>query len=322
MVLRPCGDTLYSPDFRSKLGFIDCKAFMVDYPFIKSEMIVKFSIIQTEVTMFAGLDIEKMIDTYVVPWSINIALAIVVFIVGRLIAKGLVKVLERLLVRAKVDTMLVEFIGSIASAALFLFVIIASLDMLGVNTTSLIAMLGAAGLAVGLALQGSLQNFASGVLLIIFRPFQVGNFIEAGGIAGTVEKITIFNTIMLTPDNREIIVPNGAVYGGTITNISARDTRRVDMVFGIGYGDDIKKAKEILMQAMESDERILKDPAPMVALAELADSSVNFVVRPWVNAADYWAVKFDFTEKIKLAFDEKGVSIPFPQMDIHMDQAA
>ncbi len=218
--------------------------------------------------MFSGLDIEKMVDVYVVPWSINIALAIVVFIVGRLIAKVLVKVLERLLVRAKVDSMLIEFIGSIARAGLLLFVIIASLDMLGVNTTSLIAMLGAAGLAVGLALQGSLQNFASGVLLIIFRPFQVGNFIEAGGIAGTVEKITIFNTIMLTPDNREIIVPNGAIYSGTITNYSARDTRRVDMVFGISYGDDIKKAKDILMQAMESDERVLKDPAPMVALTE------------------------------------------------------
>lgn len=272
--------------------------------------------------MFSGLDIEKMVDVYVVPWSINIALAIVVFVVGRLIAKGLVKVLERVLRHAKVDAMLVDFIGSIASAALLLFVIIASLDKLGVDTTSLIAMLGAAGLAVGLALQGSLQNFASGVLLIIFRPFQVGNFIEAGGIAGTVEKITIFNTIMLTPDNREIIVPNGAIYGGTITNISARATRRIDMVFGIGYGDDIKKAKDILMAAMESDERILKDPAPMVALAELADSSVNFVVRPWVKAEDYWAVKFEFTEKIKLAFDENGVSIPFPQMDVHMDQAA
>ena len=272
--------------------------------------------------MFSGLDIEKLVDVYVIPWSINIALAIVVFIVGRLVAKGLVKVLERLLVRAKVDAMLVEFIGSIASAALLLFVIIASLDMLGVNTTSLIAMLGAAGLAVGLALQGSLQNFASGVLLIIFRPFQVGNYIDAGGISGTVEKITIFNTIMLTPDNREIVVPNGAVYGGTITNFSARETRRVDLVFGIGYGDDIKKARDIMMQTMEADERILKDPAPVVAVSELADSSVNFVVRPWVNAGDYWAVKWDLTENIKLAFDANGVSIPFPQMDVHMDQAA
>jgi small conductance mechanosensitive channel len=272
--------------------------------------------------MFSGLDIEKMVDVYVIPWSINIALAIVIFVVGRLVAKGLVKVLERILVRAKVDSMLVEFIGSIASAALLLLVIIATLDMLGVNTTSLIAMLGAAGLAVGLALQGSLQNFASGVLLIIFRPFQVGNYIDAGGVSGTVEKITIFNTIMLTPDNREIVVPNGAVYGGTITNFSARETRRVDLVFGIGYGDDIKIARDIMMQTMEADERILKDPAPVVAVSELADSSVNFVVRPWVNAGDYWAVKWDLTENIKLAFDDNGVSIPFPQMDVHMDQAA
>jgi len=272
--------------------------------------------------MFSGLDIEKMVDVYVVPWSVNIALAIVVFIVGRLIAKVLVKVLEGLLVRAKVDAMLVEFIGSIANAALLVIVIIASLDMLGVNTTSLIAMLGAAGLAVGLAVQGSLQNFASGVLLIIFRPFQVGNYIDAGGVSGTVEKITIFNTIMLTPDNREIIVPNGAVYGGTITNYSSRATRRVDMVFGISYGDDLKKARDILMETLESDERILKEPAPVVAVTELADSSVNFVVRPWVNASDYWAVKWDLTEKIKLAFDENGVSIPFPQMDLHMNQAA
>ena len=272
--------------------------------------------------MFAGLDIEKMVDVYVVPWSINIALAIVVFIVGRLIAKGLVKVLERILGRAKVDSMLVEFIGSIARAVLLLFVIIASLDMLGVDTTSLIAMLGAAGLAVGLALQGSLQNFASGVLLIIFRPFMVGDVIDAGGVIGKVEKITIFSTVMLTPDNREIIVPNGSIYGGTITNISARATRRIDMVFGIGYGDDIKKARDIMVQVMGSDERILKDPAPQVAVSELADSSVNFVVRPWVNAADYWDVKFDLTEKIKIAFDAQGVSIPFPQMDVHMDQAA
>ena len=275
-----------------------------------------------EVKMFTGLDIEKMVDIYVVPWSINIALAIVIFIVGRLVAKGLVKVIERLLRNAKVDAMLIDFIGSIAKAVLLLFVIIASLDKLGVNTTSLIAMLGAAGLAVGLALQGSLQNFAAGVMLIIFRPFKIGDFVEAGGTTGTVEKITIFNTIMLTPDNREIIIPNGAVYSGTITNFSARDTRRIDMVFGISYGDDIKKAKDILIQAMESDERILKDPAPMVALAELGDSSVNFMVRPWVNRADYGNVKYALTEHIKLAFDENGISIPFPQMDIHMDQAA
>ena len=295
---------------------------MVDYPFIKGETTEKFLFIQMEAEMTFELDVENIISTYVVPWSIDIGLALLVFVVGRLIAKGLVKVLRRLLVRAKVDSMLIEFIGSISNAALLLFVIVASLDRLGVNTTSLIAMMGAAGLAVGLALQGSLQNFASGVLLIIFRPFKAGDSIEAGGITGKVEKITIFNTVMLTADNREIIVPNGAIYGGTITNISARATRRIDLVFGIGYGDDIKRAKDILMQAMESDERILKDPAPKVVLGELAECSVNFLVRPWVKAEDYWAVKWDLTEKIKLDFDAQGVSIPFPQMDVHMDKAA
>jgi small conductance mechanosensitive channel len=272
--------------------------------------------------MFSGFDLEKIMDVYVIPWSINIALAIVIFVVGRLIAKGLVKVLERLLIRAKIDNMLVEFIGSISSAVLLLFVIIASLDMLGVNTTSLIAMLGAAGLAVGLALQGSLQSFAAGVLLITFRPFKIGDLIEAGGTFGVVEKITIFNTIILSLDNREIIVPNSAIYGGTIINLSARDNRRIDMVFGISYGDDIKKAKEIMMQTLEADERVLNDPAPVVAVSELGDSSVNFVVRPWVKCENYWDVHFDLTEKIKLAFDSNGVSIPFPQMDVHMDQAA
>ena len=272
--------------------------------------------------MFSGFDLEKLVGIYVVPWSINIALAIVIFLVGRLIAKGLVKVLERVLRNAKVDSMLIEFTGSIAKAVLLLFVIIASLDMLGVNTTSLIAMLGAAGLAVGLALQGSLQNFAAGVMLIIFRPFKLGNYVEAGGTVGTVEKITIFNTVFRSPDNREITVPNGAIYGGTIVNFSARETRRIDMAFGIGYGDDIKKAKDILMKAMESDERVLKDPAPVVALVELADSSVNFVVWPWVKRDDYWNVKCDLTEKIKSALDENGISIPFPQMDVHMNQAA
>ena len=272
--------------------------------------------------MFSGLDIERIIDVYVVPWSINIGMALAILIVGRLIVKILVKVIKRLLVNAKVEAMLIEFIASIAKALLLLFVLIAALDMLGINTTSLVALLGAAGLAVGLALQGSLQNFACGVLLIIFRPFHVGDSIEAGGIIGKVEKITIFNTVILSADNREIIVPNGSIYGGTIINVSARDTRRIDLVFGISYGDDLKKAKDILMAVMESDERILKDPVPTVALSELANSSVNFVVRPWVLTGDYWVVRWDLTEKIKLAFDENGISIPFPQMDVHMDQAA
>jgi len=165
-----------------------------------------------------------------------------------------------------------------------------------------------------------LQNFASGVLLIIFRPFKVGHFIEAAGVSGVVEEIGIFSTRLKTGDNREIIVPNGAIYGGTITNNSARDTRRIDMVFGIGYDDDIRKAKEIMQDILDADEHILKEPKPLIAVAELADSSVNFNVRPWVKSGDYWGVRYDVTEKIKLAFDAADISIPYPQMDVHVNQ--
>ena len=253
-------------------------------------------------------EINTMVTTYVVPWAINIFFALAIFVVGRWVSKFLVRLLRKGLTKAKMDPILVNFVGSIVSSLLLLFIIIASLNQLGVDTTSLIAIFGAAGLAIGLALQGSLQNFASGVMLIIFRPFKTGDFVEAGGTSGVVEAISIFTTIMRTGDNREVIVPNGSIYTGTITNYSARDTRRIDMVFGIGYGDDIKKAKQILQQVVEADERVLKDPAPLVAVAELADSSVNFNVRPWVKSPDYWAVKFDLTENVKLAFDENNIS--------------
>ncbi|MCB1752000.1 MAG: mechanosensitive ion channel [Gammaproteobacteria bacterium] len=266
------------------------------------------------------INIQEIISGYVIPWAINIALALVIFYIGRLVINVVVKVLGKLLVRAKMDQILVNFISSIIRSLLLLFVIVAALDQLGVDTTSLIALLGAAGLAVGLALQGSLQNFAAGVMMIVFRPFKAGDFIEAGGTAGVVEAINIFSTTMRTGDNREIIVPNGSIYGGAITNFSARATRRIDMVFGIGYGDDLRKAREIMQQVMDADERVLKDPAYTVAVSELGDSSVNFVVRPWVKSGDYWAVKFDLTEKIKLAFDENGISIPFPQMDVHLQK--
>jgi small conductance mechanosensitive channel len=228
---------------------------------------------------------------------------------------------KKLMGKAKMDTILVNFIGSIIKSVLLLFVVIAALDQLGVNTTSLIALIGAAGLAIGLALQGSLQNLASGVMLIIFRPFTAGDFVDAGGAMGVVEEIGIFTTTMRTGDNKEVIVPNGALFGGIITNYSKRDTRRVDMVFGIGYGDDIRKAKDIITGIIEADERILKDPAPLVAVGELADSSVNFNVRPWVKSADYWGVYFDLNEKIKMAFDDNGISIPFPQMDVHIEKS-
>jgi small conductance mechanosensitive channel len=222
-----------------------------------------------------------------------------------------------MLAKAKMDEILINFVTSILNTILLLFIIIAALNQLGVDTTSLIALLGAAGLAVGLALQGSLQNFAAGVMLIIFRPFKAGDFVEAGGTSGVVENINIFSSVFRTADNREVIVPNGAIYGGTITNFSARNTRRIDMVFGIGYGDDIRKAKDVIQEILNNDTRILKEPAPLIAVGELADSSVNFNVRPWVKSGDYWDVKYDLIEGIKLAFDAKGISIPYPQMDVH-----
>lgn len=267
-------------------------------------------------------EINNMLSTYVVPWAINIFFALAIFIVGRWVARILVKILRKGLAKADMDPILVNFVASIANTLLLLFIIIASLNQLGVDTTSLIAIFGAAGLAIGLALQGSLQNFASGVMLIVFRPFRTGDFVEAGGTSGVVEAISMFTTILRTGDNREVIVPNGAIYSGTITNYSARDTRRVDMVFGIGYDDDIKQAKQLLQQILEQDERVLKDPAPAVAVAELADSSVNFNVRPWVKSEHYWAVKADITERVKLTFDDKGISIPYPQMDVHMAKTA
>ncbi|TLS77365.1 mechanosensitive ion channel [Mariprofundus erugo] len=268
-----------------------------------------------------SLHIQELIDTYILPWSINIALALAIFVVGRKIADVLLKLVVTMMSKAGMDLMLVTFLRSILNALLLLVIVISALDQLGVNTTSFVALIGAAGLAVGLALQDSLKNFASGVLLVVFRPFKVGDTIEAGGVSGGVEEIGIFSTTIRTGDNRIMIVPNGSIYSGTITNNSARPTRRIDMVFGIGYDADIKKAKEILLALMEADARILKEPAPLVAVGELADSSVNFNVRPWVNTGDYWAVRFDLNEKVKLAFDEAGISIPFPQMDLHITKS-
>jgi len=271
--------------------------------------------------MLESIDIQAFFSDYIMPWGINIALALLVFFVGRFVAGLLVSLTHRLLVKTGMDEMLVNFIVAIVRTLLFLFVIVATLDQLGVDTTSLIALIGAAGLAIGLALQDSLKNFASGVMLIVFRPFKAGDFVDAGGTSGVVERISIFSTTMRTPDNREMIVPNGALYSGTITNFSARDTRRIDLVIGIGYGDDIRKAKDILKGILDSDERVLADPEPFIGVAELGDSSVNFAVRPWVNSSDFWNAKCDLTEKIKLAFDEQGISIPFPQMDVHIQKS-
>ena len=267
---------------------------------------------------FDTQQIPQMMDTYIIPWGINIVMALVIYIIGKFVVGVLVNVFGKVLARSKYDDMLIDFVKAIVNATLMLFVIVASLDKLGVNTTSIVAIFGAAGLAIGLSLQGSLQNFAAGVMLLIFRPFKADDFINAGGEMGTVNSISIFTTMLTTPDNKQIIVPNGKIYGGNITNFSANETRRVDMVVGISYDSDLRKAKEILNEMVAADERILKDPAPNVAVSELADSSVNFVVRPWVKSADFWDVKFDFTEAIKLRFDSEGIGIPFPQMDVHV----
>ncbi len=220
--------------------------------------------------------------------------------------------------KRQVDPTIVSFVANMTYIALLVFVVLAALGQLGIQTTSFIAIIGAAGLAIGLALQGSLANFAAGFLMIIFRPFKVGDYIEGAGVAGTVEVIQIFTTQLQTPDNKTVIIPNAGLTAGNITNYSAKGTRRVDLVMGIGYGDDIDKARTIMEDILAKDERILKEPAPKIAVVELADSSVNFVVRPWVKLEHYWDVYFDTTENIKKSFDAQGISIPFPQRDVHM----
>jgi len=253
-------------------------------------------------------------------YGLKVVAAIVVFVLGRWVAKGLTNFVRRLMEKRGVDVTLVSFVAHLTYVALLVFVILAAIGQLGIQTTSFIAVIGAAGLAIGLALQGSLSNFAAGFLMIIFRPFKVGDYIEGAGTAGTVEKIEIFTTQLQTPDNKTVIIPNASLTAGNIVNWSTKPTRRVDLVVGIGYGDDIDKAKEIMADVLSKDTRVLSDPRPTIGLVELADSSVNFVVRPWVNSADYWNVYFELTETIKKRFDIEGISIPFPQRDIHVYQ--
>ncbi len=253
-------------------------------------------------------------------YGVKVLTAIVILIIGRWIARAFGRLVQRVMEKQKVDPTLTGFVGNLVYYTLFTFVVLAALSQLGIQTTSFIAVIGAAGLAIGLALQGSLANFAAGFMLILFRPFRVGDFIEGAGVQGTVEHIQIFTTQLKTPDNKIIIIPNASLTSDNIVNWSATGTRRVDMVFGIGYEDDIDKAKSIINEVLAADGRILKNPAPKVALSELADSSVNFVVRPWVDTGDYWDVYFDLTETIKKRFDAAGVSIPFPQRDVHLYQ--
>jgi small conductance mechanosensitive channel len=251
-------------------------------------------------------------------YGLKVIAAIAVFIVGRWIVKRLTILTEKVMNKRQMDPTIVSFVANLIYMALLVFVVLAALGQLGIQTTSFIAVIGAAGLAIGLALQGSLSNFAAGFLMIIFKPFKVGDFIEGAGVAGTVEAIHIFTTQLLTPDNKTIIIPNSSLTAGNITNYSAKGTRRVDLVFGIGYGDDVDHAKKVMSDVLAKEERILKDPAPTIVLVELADSSVNFAVRPWVLAADYWGVYTALTENIKKSFDTEGISIPFPQRDVHV----
>ena len=272
-----------------------------------------------QIEQFANLE---LIQSLLLPWTIKIAVALAIFIIGRWIARWLTNTARKVMRKSNMDQMLIDFLGNIVYTVLIIAVVMAALDQLGIQTTSLLAVFGAAGLAIGLALKDSLGNFSSGVMLILFRPFKVGDFIEAGGATGGVDQVRMFATTLRTGDNREVIVPNSQIYGAMIINYSARDTRRIDLVFGIGYGDDIGKAKRIIEEVMRADARILDDPGPAVAIAELGDSSVNFNVRPWVKTPDYWTVRADLLEKVNLEFVANGVSIPFPQRDVHIFNAA
>jgi small conductance mechanosensitive channel len=251
-------------------------------------------------------------------YGLRVIGAIIIFIVGRWVAKGVSKFIRRMMTKSKTDETLVSFVTNLSYIALLAFVIIAALNRLGIQTASFIAVLGAAGLAIGLALQGSLGNFAAGVLMIIFKPFKVGDLIEGAGITGVVEEIQIFTTQLKTPDNKTIIVPNAKLTADNIVNFNAKGTRRVDFVFGIGYDDEIDKARGIIKDIIEQDERVLKDQEPVIVVSELADSSVNFTVRAWTSADDYWSFYFDTMEKVKKQFDAQGISIPYPQRDIHV----
>ena len=260
------------------------------------------------------------IQEFLTLYGIKVVAALAILILGRWVAKAIRGILRRFMTKRNVDETLVPFLCDLTYAGLIVFVVIASLSQLGIQTTSIIAVLGAAGLAVALALQGSLSNFASGVLMIIFKPFKVGDYIEAAGVGGTVVAIGIFATQLNSPDNRKIIVPNSKISGDNIVNYTAHTTRRVDLVVGVSYSDDLNQVRNTLNAILAEDERVLKDPAPVVAVLELGDSSINFAVRPWVKTDDYWAVYFDLHKKIKERFDAEGISIPFPQRDVHMIQ--
>ncbi len=270
-----------------------------------------------------SMDYEKLlpqIQEWIAFYSLHILAAIAILVIGRWVAKGLRSTVRRIMVKNKVDQTLVSFMGSILYTVTLVFVVIAALNQIGIQTTSMVAILGAAGLAVGLALQGSLANFAAGVLMVIFRPFKAGDYIEAGGVSGTVEEVQIFTTYLTTPDNKAVIVPNSKIMGGNITNYSAKTTRRIELIIGVGYGDDLDHTRAVLQEVLNQEKRVLPAPAPLIVVKELAESSVNFSIRIWVKSADYWGVNFALLENIKKSLDREGISIPFPQQDVHLYQ--
>ncbi|MGF1877960.1 small-conductance mechanosensitive channel MscS [Photobacterium frigidiphilum] len=273
----------------------------------------------TETMLSAGnwvADNQELLLQY----AVNLISAVLILFIGNIIVKTIANGVAKMLRKKDMDEAVVEFLHSLVRYLLFVIVLIAALGRLGVQTASVVAVIGAAGLAIGLALQGSLSNFAAGVLIVAFRPFKSGDYVEIGGVAGSVESIQIFQTILTTPDNKMVVVPNGAVIGSAITNYSRHDTRRIDYVIGVSYNADLKKTKEVLTRVVEADPRVLKDPAPTIGVVALADSSVNFVVRPWVKTGDYWAVYFDLLQAIKEELDKEEIGIPFPQMDVHLNK--
>lgn len=263
-------------------------------------------------------EIFKKILEWATLYGIKFIGAIAIFLIGKFLTDTLTDLVKKLLKKAKIDPTLVTFLGNLTYLTLMTFVIISVLSNLGVQTASIIAIFGASALAVGLALQGSLSDFANGVMIVLFKPLKVGDLVDAGGASGHVEEIRVFNTIICTLDSKTVIVPNSKITGDKIINFSTKGYIRVDLVFGIGYNDDIRKAKKVLEEIMASDDRVLEDPPSCIALSELGDSSVNFVFRPHVKVEDYWDVYFDMTEKVKLRFDKEGISIPYPQRDVHI----
>lgn len=265
--------------------------------------------------------IAEKVQTLGVDLGIRIAAALAIFIIGRIVVKLVVRGLQRVLERQQVDATLTNFLKSVTNIGLQAFVILAAINQLGIQTTSLVALLGAAGLAIGLALQGSLSNFAAGVLIVLFRPYRVGDYIEAAGVSGSIVRVQIFTTVLHTPDNKEVIIPNKQVMDGVITNYSANPTRRIELIVGVSYDDNIDQVRDVINQLLQAEQRVLSEPASQIAVTELADSSVNFNVRCWVNTDDFWSTKVALTEAIKKRFDQENISFPYPQQDVHLYQS-